>query len=339
MRIILYVFLLMPVFGYAQVSYELSSVNSEANTSIRGISVVTDSVAWVSGSNGFIGKTTDGGKKWKWMKPKGYELLDFRDIEAFDAERAVIMNAGSPAYILKTQDGGKSWTEVYKNIDSAIFLDGMDFFDDKNGIIFGDPIKNRLQLMRTQDGGATWKDISANLALDMAEGEAGFAASGSSIKTIGSGKVWIVTGGTRSNVYTSDDYGLQWKKFDCPILHGKNSTGAFSVDFYDLNHGVVVGGDYQKDKENSNNVLLTDDGGKSWRKPSRPVFGYRSGVIWYDFQNCFATGTSGTDVSKDGGKSWYHISDESFNAIQKAKKGNLVILAGNKGLIYTLKLK
>jgi photosystem II stability/assembly factor-like uncharacterized protein len=337
MRIILYLMLLIPTTGFAQ-TYELGSLTTVANTSIRGLSVVSDSIAWVSGSNGTIGITTDGGKKWKWTKPKGYEKLDFRDIEAFDDSHAVIVNAGSPAYVLRTEDGGKSWTENYKNADSAIFLDGMDFWDEKNGIIFGDPIQNHLQLLITKDGGRNWKDISATAKLQTENGEAGFAASGSTIKTLPGGRVWIATGGKRSHIFTSEDFGLSWRRYDCPILQGQNSTGVFSMDFYDANQGIVVGGDYQKDKENTNNILLSKDGGKSWDKPSRPVFGYRSGVIWYDPKNCFATGTSGTDVSRDGGHSWYHISDESFNAIKKAKKGSLVLLAGNKGLIYSLKL-
>ncbi|CAM4230894.1 Uncharacterized protein SAMN06265348_107197 [Pedobacter westerhofensis] len=338
MRIILFLVLFFPLSGFAQ-TYELGSLTTAANTSIRGISVVSDSIAWVSGSNGAVGRTTDGGKKWKWTRPKGYEKLDFRDIEAFDDNRAVIVNAGSPAYILSTEDGGKSWTENYKNADSAIFLDGMDFWDEKNGIIFGDPIQNHLQLLITNDGGHTWKESSQALKLQTASGEAGFAASGTTIKTLPGGKVWIATGGTKSNIYTSDDFGQNWRRYDCPILQGQNSTGVFSMDFYDAGQGIVVGGDYLKDKENTNNILLTRDGGKSWNKPSRPVFGYRSGVIWYDAKNCFATGTSGTDVSRDGGQNWYHISDESFNAIKKAKKGSLVLLAGNKGLIYSFKVK
>jgi photosystem II stability/assembly factor-like uncharacterized protein len=338
MRILLYLMLLSPLSVLSQ-TYELSSLTTATNTSFRGISVVSDSIAWVSGSNGLVGRTTNGGKNWKWIKPKGYEKLDFRDIEAFDENRAIIVNAGSPAYILRTSDGGKNWTESYKNLDSAIFLDGMDFWDEKNGIIFGDPIQKHMKLLTTADGGQTWKDVSDALKMEMAVGEAGFAASGSTIKALAGGKVWIATGGTRSNIYASDDYGKAWKKYDCPILQGQNSTGAFAIDFYDANQGVVVGGDYQKDKENANNILLTRDAGKSWTKPSRPVFGYRSGVIWYDAKNCFATGTSGTDVSRDGGQNWYHISDESFNAIKKARNGSLILLAGNKGQIYSLKVK
>lgn len=338
MQRLFYILLFLPFTGFSQ-TYELTSLNSTTNTSIRGLSVVSDSVAWVSGSNGFIGKTTNGGLKWSWAKPKGYETLDFRDIEAFDENNAVIVNAGSPAYIFRTADGGKSWKETYKNPDSAIFLDGMDFWDEKHGIIFGDPIQNKMQLLLTDDGGLTWKDISANLTIEMAKGEAAFAASGTSIKTMAGGKVWIATGGTKSNIYQSDDFGATWKKYDCGILHGQSSTGAFSIDFYDADHGIVVGGDYQKDTENKNNVLLTYDGGKTWEKPSKQVFGFRSGVICYDQKQYFATGTSGTDVSRDGGEYWYHISEESFNAVKKAKKGNLILLAGNKGLIYSLKIK
>jgi len=338
MRITLILICLFPLAAIAQ-TYELSTSNASANTSLRGLSVVSDSVAWVSGSNGLIGKTTDGGKQWKWQKPTGFENSDFRDIEAFDEQKAVVMSSGSPAVVLRTEDGGKNWSTSYKNADTAIFLDGMAFWSESRGLIFGDPVKNKMQLLETADGGITWKDVSENMKIEMAEGEAGFAASGSSIKALPGGKAWIATGGSKSGIYATEDYGIEWKRYDCPILHGNNSSGAFSLDFYTGTHGIVVGGDYKRDQENSNNILLTKDGGKSWNKPSRPVFGFRSGVIWFNDEVCFATGTSGTDVSRDGGMNWYHISDESFNAIQRAKNGKLIILAGNKGLIYTLKIK
>ena len=340
-RILLFASLLFPFAGFGQ-SYELSSLNMDTKTSIRGLSIISDSVAWASGSNGHIGKTIDGGQNWKWMQPLGYEKLDFRDIEAFDADRAIIVNAGSPAYILKTEDGGKSWKEVYKNIDSAIFLDGMDFWSEKRGIAFGDPIQNHLQLLITNDGGDSWTDISSKLGFDMEKGEAGFAASGTTIKALPGGRVWIATGGVKSNIYTSEDYGINWKKFECPILQGSASTGVFGMDFYEGSYGsqgIVVGGDYTKDKENSNNVLLTSDGGKTWNKPSKPVYGYRSGVLMYNDKNYIATGSSGTDISKDGGQTWYHISDEGFNVVKRAKNGGLVLLAGDKGQIFSFAIK
>src|SRR4051812_4608101 len=77
-------------------------LTSGTKTSLRGLSVVNDEVVWVSGSNGTIGRTTNGGKDWKWRVVKGFEKTDFRDIEAFDATTAVIMGVGDPAFILKT---------------------------------------------------------------------------------------------------------------------------------------------------------------------------------------------------------------------------------------------
>jgi photosystem II stability/assembly factor-like uncharacterized protein len=333
MKYLIYWLAFLPFVSFAQ-TYKLIPLTTGTNTSIRGMSVVSGEVAWVSGSNGQIGKTIDGGKTWQWTQPMGYEKLDFRDIEAFDEQKAVVVNAGSPAYVLLTIDGGKTWTERYKNLDSAIFLDGMDFWDAKNGIIFGDPILHKMQLLRTKDGGQSWNDISANLTLDMTVGEAGFAASGTTIKTLPGGRTWVATGGAVANIYFSDNYAYTWKRFSCPIVQGESSTGTFSMAFYDRKKGVVVGGNYLKDKDNSNNVLLTSDAGKTWKKPNTPVSGYRSGVAYLNAKILLATGSSGTDISQDGGLKWYNISDLGFNVVQKSKKGNLVLLAGNKGFIY-----
>ncbi|KQM78654.1 oxidoreductase [Pedobacter sp. Leaf216] len=335
MKKILWCLLLAPFFCAAQ-SYSIKPLNESAKTSIRGLSVVSDQVAWVSGSNGSVGKTTDGGTTWKWIKPKGYEKIDFRDIEAFDAQNAVIVGIASPAYILKTTDGGETWTENYKNVDSAIFLDGVSFWEKNKGIIFGDPINDKLQLLKTIDAGKTWQDISANLKSQMAKGEASFAASGTTIKTLADGKTWIATGGTVSNIYFSPDYGQNWQVFKCPILQGEKSTGPFSIDFFNAKKGIIVGGNYIKVKENANNVLLSNDGGKTWHKPVSPVLGFRSAVSYITAKTLIATGTSGTDISTDGGLNWKHIADKSFNAVQKAKKGNVVLLAGEKGAIYQL---
>ncbi|WP_343524163.1 oxidoreductase [Pedobacter sp.] len=337
MKKLVWCLIVAPFFCAAQ-SYTMKPLTEGTKTSIRGLSVVSDQVIWVSGSNGSVGKSTDGGSTWKWTKPKDYEKLDFRDIEAFDNQNAIIVNAGSPAYILKTTDGGESWTTHYKNADTAIFLDGAGFWDKNRGIVFGDPIHNRLQLLKTVDAGKSWQDITANLTSSLVKGEASFAASGTTIKTLPGGKTWIATGGTVSNIYFSPDYGQHWQVFKCPIIQGENSTGPFSIDFLNDKNGVAVGGNYVKDKENTNNILLTSDGGKTWQKPTTPVFGYRSGVTYINAKTLIATGTSGTDISTDAGQNWKHISDKSFNAVQKAKKGKIVILAGEKGSVYQLEV-
>ena len=321
-------------------SQTLIPLQSGTNTSIRGLSVVTNSVAWISGSNGWTAHTSDMGKTWNWKQLAGYEKLDFRDIEAFSAKKALIVSAGSPAVILLTKDGGLNWKEVYRNNSPDIFLDGMDFWDNKRGIIYGDPIKGRMQLLKTKDGGLNWDDISNNVTIKLAEGEASFAASGTAIRCRAGGKTWIATGGTQSRIFYSDDFGKTWDASPCPIIQGQNSTGPFSLAFSTDQKGIVAGGDYLKDTLRTNNLLLTDDGGKTWIKPTTTstIFGYRSAVEYISEKTVIATGTSGTDISYDGGKTWQSISSQGFNSVRKSKKGNWVLFTGSKGQISTLKL-
>ena len=128
-------------------------------TSMRGLSVVSDKVIWASGSNGTVALSVDGGENWKWITVKGYEKKDFRDIEAFDKNTAVIMGIDSPAYILRTTDGGENWVKVYQNNDKGMFLDAMEFWNEQSGIVIGDPVQGRFFIARTFDGGKTWQDL------------------------------------------------------------------------------------------------------------------------------------------------------------------------------------
>ncbi len=92
------IFLLSGFVIHAQTP-EVQLLTSGTNTSLRGLSAVNDNVIWVSGSNGTIGRSLNAGKNWTWMTVKGFEKTAFRDIEAFDANTAVIIAIDSPAYI------------------------------------------------------------------------------------------------------------------------------------------------------------------------------------------------------------------------------------------------
>jgi photosystem II stability/assembly factor-like uncharacterized protein len=316
----------------------LVSLTSGNETSIRGLSVVSDQVAWASGSKGWFARTTDGGKTWQWQQPAGFDTLDFRDIEAFSDKKAVAVSAGSPGLVIFTEDGGSSWQVVYRNDSPEIFLDGMDFWDEKTGIIYGDPINRRMQLLKTTDGGRTWSNITDQQPIELEEGEASFAASGTNIRTQPDGHVWIATGGIRSRIFYSADYGSTWTVSNCPIIQGENSTGPFSLAFLDAKTGVAAGGNYLLDTVRIQNLVLTADGGRTWTAPQSNPYGYRSSVEYLKSNFLIATGTSGTDVSLDGGNRWTRISLTGYHVVRKAKKGNLVLLAGSEGRISMLRL-
>src|SRR6478736_4324922 len=85
----------------------------------RGLAPVSRDVAWVSGTNGTVLRTTDGGRTQGDVSPQGLgtEALQFHDIEAFDAWHAVFLSVGEGAdsRILVTADGGAGWTETFRN--------------------------------------------------------------------------------------------------------------------------------------------------------------------------------------------------------------------------------
>jgi len=328
--VIFSVFFLVSTAGFSQHIIELQSGK---NTSIRGLSVVSNSVAWVSGSNGYTAMTKDGGDTWQWKQLPGYEKLDFRDIEAFSANEAVIVSAGSPAVILMTLDGGQSWKEVYKNNSPDIFLDGMDFWNRKKGIIYGDPIAGKMQLLQTSDGGRSWKDVSQQLTVQLMAGEASFAASGTAIRTLKGGKVFIATGGTQSRLFYSANYAKTWRVTDIPIIQGQGSTGPFSIAFKTAMTGIAVGGDYLRDTVRTKNLVLTEDGGLSWINPSIPPYGYRSAIEYISSKILLTAGPTGTDISTDGGTTWRQLSMDGYHCVQKAKRGSLILLTGANGKI------
>ncbi|MGV3760849.1 WD40/YVTN/BNR-like repeat-containing protein [Parapedobacter sp.] len=304
-------------------------------TSLRGVSVVDDSVAWVSGSNGWIGHTIDRGETWHWMQPEGYETTDFRDIEAFAGDTAVVISAGSPLVILLTEDGGRTWRETQRDERPEVFFDGMDFWDRHHGIAYGDPIGGVLQLLETKDGGASWQSLSQTANVRLSLGEAGFAASGTGIRSLGDGHVFVATGGSRARLLHSEDYGRTWTVRDCPITHGAASKGIFSIAFRDQRRGVAVGGDYQQDGQATDAVFLTEDGGGSWFEPRKGTRGYRSAVEYLDHDTLIAVGTSGVDISFDEGLHWRPLYDGSFHSVRKAKKGVWLLLVGAGGRIAT----
>ncbi|HEY6956011.1 MAG TPA: YCF48-related protein [Flavisolibacter sp.] len=315
---------------------KLEVLTSGTKTSLRGLSVVSDAIAWVSGSNGAVGRTTDGGKNWKWFVVKGFEKNDFRDIEAFDATTAVIMSVGEPAYILRTVDGGETWKVVYENKTKGMFLDAMEFWNEDAGIVVGDPINNKFFIIRTFDGGRSWQEVPEKNRPVADSGEACFAASGTNVRALDNDEAVFVSGGLSSRVY------IRGNKTKLPVVQGGETTGANSVAVWNRykkkggNQLVVVGGDFNKPGTDSLTCCYSTNRGKSWRLPRTAPHGYRSCVEYLDRRVLVSCGLNGVDYSVDNADSWQWISKESFNTCRISKIGRTVYLAGNNGKVGKL---
>lgn len=334
---IIFILGLFSFTSFAQ-QYSLQFVEAKADASFRGISVADKNAVWVSGSKGWIGRSTDGGVNWTFSKVKGYEQCDFRSLYAFDSNNAVIANAGSPAYILRTADGGNSWKQVYENRDSAAFIDGMDFWGDKqSGLIHGDPINGRMLLLYTADAGSSWKELKGP---ELSEGEASFAASGTTIKCFDGKSVLVATGGMVSELYISKDKGQSWRAISTPMLSGSTSTGTYTM-MRDEGCWLLAGGDYKRDSIRTGNFYYSTNEGKTWQAPKHTTRGYRECLAQTrkgKQKTMFAVGPAGIDISTDEGVNWKPLSDEKgFHVMKPSKDGKLMFLAGSNGKLAVMK--
>jgi len=301
-------------------------VASGTTANLRGVSAKGQTV-WVSGEKGTVLKSTDAGMTWRSVSPRGVADLDFRDVEVIDDQTVFIMGAGEgpKSRIYKTTDGGASWLLIATNLEPKGFWDCMSFWDPTHGVVVGDPIDGKFTIMTTIDG-MTWQPVKGPSANT---GEGAFAASGTCVFTRGTREAWFGTGGLGGGrVFHSQDSGQTWSVAKTPIRHDSAGAGVFSLAFSDALHGIAVGGDYMKPTESTGNVAITVDGGKTWTGPAGPApGGYRSAVQCDSI--CIATGTSGSDLSTDGGRSWKSV-EGGFNAIRNG------FAVGANGQIATL---
>jgi Photosynthesis system II assembly factor YCF48 len=318
------VFAIISIHATAQT---IQMLDSNAATSIRGMCVVTDKVFWLSGSNGTVARSVDGGASIQWIKVKGFEKRDFRDVEAFDANTAIIMAVDTPAVILKTADGGNTWKKVFEDNRPGMFLDAMEFWNSNSGIVVGDPIDGKLFVARTFDKGETWRGLPAQNYPTVETGEAMFAASGTNVTRLNKQEAVFVTGGNLSRLFIRNE------KIVLPIVQGKETTGANSIAVYDEKNIIIVGGDFANDSARNNICVLTKNKGKSFINPATPPFGYRSCIIYITKNKLITCGINGVDVSEDGGLNWKNISSTGFHVVQKSKKGKAIFLSGSKGRV------
>lgn len=328
--------------GRPSYQWELTPTGSTAQ--FRGLAAVSKDVAWVGGSGGQVLRTVDGGKSWQNVSPAGAETVQFRDVEAFDAQRAVVLSIGNgtDSRVYRTVDGGKSWTETFRNPDANAFYDCLDFWDNKRGLALSDPVDGKFRILATADGGKSWQ-VQPTAGMPAAlPGEFAFAASGTCLVAGPGRTAWFATGGgDRPRVFRTVDGGKHWTVADSPMASGE-AAGIFSLAFRNGLFGVAVGGDFLKPTEAVKAASVTYDGGRSWKlvPAEQAPKGYRSGSAFVPNTpaTVIAVGPSGSDVSYDGGRSWKQFYDGSFDSVECAGHGSKAgcWASGAKGAVARL---
>ncbi len=325
--------------GMAQAQWEMESSGTTAD--LRGIDNVGGGVAWASGTNGTVLRTEDGGYLWQACAvPPGAEHLDFRGVQAFDANTAIVMSSGKGdlSRLYKTTDGCHTWKLVAKNPDPDGFWDAIQAGDpdDPDGtrvripdyrgsraLILGDSVNGQFRLWEWKEG---WEERELELSYQVRGkcdlGEGSFAASNSVLEIARTPQIdpaWkyavrFASGRTGHSYFSlvriesaqkCEPCIEEDKRVETPMAQMSESAGIFSFDFRTDMVGVAVGGDYQLPDATKQTAAYSADGGMAWKLAQAPPHGYRSAVAYEAASNTWITvGPNGTDISTDDGRNW-----------------------------------
>lgn len=308
---------------------------------LQAVSPVNDRIIWVSGHQGMVLRSLDGGTTWERRRVPGTDSLQFRDIHAASGDVAWVMSAGPGAQsqIWHTRDGGLTWVRQFLNTDADAFYDCMAFFDEHTAIAYSDASASRTNILRTTDGGRHWALLPPEAVPAPLEGEGAFAASGGCVATVGSRAGWIALGGPAARLFRSHDAGATWTASATPLVHGQ-AAGNTAIAVTATMAGLVVGGDvgnYARDSSAAI-VALSRDGGDTWSvegRPARP--GALFGVAWVPEAGrgtALAVGPGGLFVTDDAGATWRTLDDRSFWSV--GAWGRRAWAVGPGGVIVTL---
>ena len=317
---------------------------SHTTASLRGIHSIGNGIAWASGTEGTILRTTDAGHTWQTCTiPPAAEHLDFRAIQAFDAQTAIVMSSGKGdlSRLYKTTDACKSWKLLVTNPDPEGFWDALLFADPDVGgpkrhfgVLLGDPVSSHFVMLLSYDQGEHWEKQIVNPPPVDSQTAAVFAASNSALQVKNLNERAFVTGGSSgAKLYTfrvgADDTNSsdpiqvmrgakpfhflpnKWTVEQLPMTNPTESAGAFSIAGQGLRQ-VIVGGDYSAPNNRTNTAWYVDDthphADSWWIASHEEPHGYRSSVA-YDLahKTWITVGPNGTDISQDDGRTWQAV--------------------------------
>jgi len=321
---------LLPAPAEAGGGLRWQNLHTGSDAQFRGLAPVSRKVAWVSGTEGTVLRTTDGGRHWKDVSPGGDTGdLEFRDIEAWDALHAVILSIGTggDSRIYRTSNGGRTWQQGFRNHSEEAFYDCLGFWDRRHGLAMSDPVNGKFRILATNDAGRTWSKRPSSGMPPALDGEFGFAASGTCLVTAGTEDAWIASGGAAARVFHTEDRGRTWTVTDTPVRRS-DAGGIFSLAVRNTQTLVAVGGDFEKPNAGKDNSAYSEDGGLTWTKGGS-LGGYRSGSAFLPrtaatgspSTGVVAVGPTGTDVSYDGGVTWKRVEKGSLDSVECTRDG------------------
>lgn len=336
-----FLFLLLLNLSFAQ-KLEFQTLLKD-KISIRTLQI-WDGKVWYAGTDSKFGYVSLKDSADKMQRRLSDEKLQFRTL-AQNNENFYAINIESPAYFFEINKKTLKSAIVHTDTTKTAFYDALRFVNDDLAFSFSDPEANLnlklITLLPRKNIFEFYNSSSENRIIKMKEGEAAFAASNSNLASVGK-YLWLGTGGKSARIFKFNLKTQETEIFETPFVQGTSSQGIYSLDFYDKNFGIAVGGDYTKQAENINNIATTHDGGKTWQiEASGKNGGYKTCVKFRPKskgKDIISVGDQNIELSTDYGKTWKTISEEKGFYVCEWVDENTIVLAG-KNRIVKMKIK
>ncbi|MGA1983779.1 MAG: hypothetical protein ABSG84_15100 [Acidobacteriaceae bacterium] len=215
---------------------------------LRGIDNVGKGVVWASGSDGTVLRSEDDGYLWQRCAiPPGAEHLDFRGIQAFDANTAIVMSSGKGplSRLYRTTDGCQTWTLLFTNPNADGSFDALKIpiwmarQYEKDLLLLGGPVGGQLivwKVKKDEPAGELPRRRRLGRLPKARQVDVIFAASNSALSAFQVDGVFAVaTGGAAGARVIEAEYGETGPYYiisrTIPVGNGSSSSGIFSLVF------------------------------------------------------------------------------------------------------------
>lgn len=224
-------------------SIEFININGFELLNYNSIYFWDDDTGFISGFDGVILKTVDGG--YNWISQQSNTSLDLYNVYFINSQEGFIVGGNSgcngtgcvpeSGIILSTIDGGLTWNESFRPKKILKFL-SIDFVDDNIGFAVGNNV-----VLKTMDKGVTWEEIEI-------EGLNGNMYNMTDIRF--SNEMFGMISCFYDNMLVTTDGGNSWE-----LVETMDNGGYTSVSVINETHSYV---------SSQSGIFVSNDIGQSW---------------------------------------------------------------------------
>jgi len=305
----------------------LTLIPTKADVNWIGVSVPNPDVIWLSGSNSHIARSSDAGETWEYFQP-ATQNLQFRDIEALDANHAYALSIGNngDSRIYYTSNGGRNWQLRYRAGGNQ-FLNCMALSATNEAWVYGDTVENRWNMVRSVDG-RNWLTASNMVDTQPLSDEGGLAASGGCLRH--NNGIWAIgtANGNTARLLVKRNFGIRFKAIDTPLPAGP-SAGIASVWPFSEKHILLAGGSLNHAEAKPRLVEYKDDQFTALTEP--PLSGALYSLTVRNDGSILVTNPTGAALLNSSRDAWQTLAEA--NIWNSACSTNSCYLVGKDGYL------